>query len=50
MEAASSLVARLQAGLGMSLVGLNEAAQLTALDWAALMRGEPAGPALAADE
>lgn len=47
MEAASSLVARLQAGLGMSLPGLNEAAQMTALDWAALMRGEePAGPAL----
>ena len=50
MEAASSLVARLQAGLGMSLVGLNEAAQMTALDWAALMRGEPAGPALEGDE
>lgn len=49
MEAASSLVARLQAGLGMSLVGLNEAMQMTALDWAALMRGEePAGPALTA--
>lgn len=51
MEAASSLVARLQAGLGMSLVGLNEAAQMTALDWAALMRGEgPAGPALGVDD
>lgn len=46
MEAASSLVARLQAGLGMALLGLNEAAQMTALDWAALMRGEAAGPAL----
>ncbi len=50
MEAASSLVARLQAGLGMSLIGLNETAQMTALDWAALMRGEePARPALTAE-
>lgn len=39
LEAASSLVARLQAGLGTSLVGLSEAAQMTALDWATLMRG-----------
>ena len=50
MEAASSLVARLQAGLGMSLVGLNEAAQMTALDWAALMRGEASGPGLESDD
>lgn len=50
MEAASSLVARLQAGLGMSLTGLNEAAQMTALDWAALMRGEAAGPGLDYDD
>lgn len=50
LEAASSLVARLQAGLGMSLVGLNEAAQMTALDWAALIRGDSAGPGLESDE
>src|SRR5690606_12956521 len=49
LEAASSLVARLQAGLGMSLVGLNEAAQITALDWAYLMRGG-GGPALESDD
>ena len=49
LEAASSLVARLQAGLGMSLVGLNEAAQITALDWAYLMRGG-GGPALDSDD
>ena len=37
LEAATSLVARLQAVLGDSLVGLSEAARITALDWAALM-------------
>lgn len=31
---ASTLIARLQAGLGSSLLGLSEAAQVTALDWA----------------
>lgn len=50
LEAASSLVARLQAGLGMSLIGLNEAAQMTALDWAALMRGESSGPGIESDD
>lgn len=34
MTGASTLVARLQAGLGSSLLGLSEAAQITALDWA----------------
>lgn len=37
LEAATSLVARLQAVLGDSLLGLSEAARVTALDWAALM-------------
>lgn len=37
LEVAASLVARLQAVLGDSLVGLSEAARVTALDWAALM-------------
>ena len=34
LTGASTLVARLQAGLGSSLLGLSEAAQVTALDWA----------------
>lgn len=34
MTGASTLIARLQAGLGNSLLGLSEAAQVTALDWA----------------
>ena len=34
MTGASTLIARLQAGLGSSLLGLSEAAQVTALDWA----------------
>jgi hypothetical protein len=37
LEAASSLVARLQAVLGDALAGLSEAARITALDWASLM-------------
>lgn len=49
LEAATSLVARLQAGLGISLRGLNEAAQITALDWAAVIRGD-ADPALGGGE
>ena len=36
MKGASTLIARLQAGLGSSLLGLSEAAQVTALDWADL--------------
>lgn len=46
LEAATSLVARLQTVLGDSLVGLSEAARVTALDWAALM---PCGEAGARD-
>lgn len=34
MMGASTLIARLQKGLGSSLLGLSEAAQITALDWA----------------
>jgi hypothetical protein len=44
LEAASALVARLQAVLGDSLAGLSEAARVTALEWAAPM------PAAAAPE
>ena len=33
LEAATSLVNRLQAGLGTSLLGLSETAQMTALEW-----------------
>ncbi|MFK7942389.1 MAG: hypothetical protein AB8B85_05670 [Paracoccaceae bacterium] len=38
LDSAQSLVARLQAGLGDTLLGLSEAAQLTALDWAMEVR------------
>ena len=41
MDSAKSLVARLQAGLGDTLLGLSEAAQLTALDWATEVRSLP---------
>jgi len=34
LKSATSLVSRLQAGLGDTLLGLSEAAQITALDWA----------------
>lgn len=37
---ASTLIARLQAGLGSSLLGLSEAAQVTALDWAESVSGQ----------
>lgn len=35
LERATSLIARLKAGLGGSLLGLSESAQMTALDWVA---------------
>lgn len=41
LEGASSLVFRLQAGLGDTLLGLSEAAQMTALDWATQVRELP---------
>lgn len=41
LESARSLVSRLQAGLGDTLLGLSEAAQLTALDWAMEVRHLP---------
>ncbi len=41
LESARSLVSRLQAGLGDTLLGLSEAAQLTALDWATEVRQLP---------
>jgi hypothetical protein len=39
MESAGTLVARLKAGLGDSLLGLSEEAQVRALDWATLVGG-----------
>lgn len=42
LDSATSLVARLQAGLGDTLLGLSEAAQMTALDWASQVRQLPA--------
>ena len=41
LDSARSLVSRLQAGLGDTLLGLSEAAQLTALDWAIEVRNLP---------
>lgn len=41
LDSARSLVSRLQAGLGDTLLGLSEAAQLTALDWASDVRQLP---------
>ena len=41
LESATSLVSRLQAGLGDTLLGLSEAAQMTALDWASQVRELP---------
>jgi hypothetical protein len=41
LDSALSLVSRLQAGLGDTLLGLSEAAQLTALDWASDVRQLP---------
>jgi hypothetical protein len=40
LEAAAALVGRLKAGLGSSLTGLSEDAQITALDWSAEMSSE----------
>lgn len=42
LDSATALVSRLQAGLGDSLLGLSEAAQMTALDWAVQVRELPA--------
>lgn len=44
LKSAASLVSRLQAGLGDTLLGLNEAAQITALDWAGQVRETTAAP------
>lgn len=41
LDSATALVSRLQAGLGDSLLGLSEAAQMTALDWAVQVRELP---------
>ncbi|MEM7188451.1 MAG: hypothetical protein AAF439_02460 [Pseudomonadota bacterium] len=41
LQSATSLVSRLQAGLGDTLLGLSEAAQMTALDWATQVREIP---------
>lgn len=41
LDSARALVSRLQAGLGDTLLGLSEAAQLTALDWAMEVRSLP---------
>ncbi|MEL7153700.1 MAG: hypothetical protein AAFN51_07935, partial [Pseudomonadota bacterium] len=49
MMGASTLIARLQAGLGSSLLGLSEAAQVTALDWASTVQSSEY-PALEADD
>lgn len=42
LDGATALVSRLQAGLGDTLLGLSEAAQMTALDWAVQVRDLPA--------
>ena len=42
LESATALVSRLQTGLGETLLGLSEAAQMTALDWAVQVRELPA--------
>lgn len=42
LQSATDLVSRLQAGLGDTLLGLSEAAQMTALDWAVQVRELPA--------
>lgn len=39
LEAAATLVSRLKAGLGDSLLGLSEEAQITALEWASSVSG-----------
>ena len=45
LDAAVALVARLKAGLGGSLSGLSEDAQITALDWsAAIASGDGMAP------
>ncbi len=41
LDGATALVSRLQAGLGDTLLGLSEAAQMTALDWAVQVRDMP---------
>ncbi len=45
LEAAVALVARLKAGLGGSLIGLSEDAQITALDWSAAIAAGDGRPA-----
>ncbi|MEM1382679.1 MAG: hypothetical protein AAGG06_03455 [Pseudomonadota bacterium] len=44
LDAAMALVARLKAGFGDSLFGLSEAAQITALEWAASIAKEGGAP------
>ena len=41
LECGAALVARLQAGMGQNLLGLDEAAQITALEWAAEVDEHP---------
>ena len=41
LDSATALVSRLQSGLGDSLLGLSEAAQMTALDWAVQVHEMP---------
>lgn len=48
LEAAKTLVARLQAGLGNGLRGLNEEAQITALGWASQIQRVPDARAITA--
>jgi hypothetical protein len=45
LDAAIALVARLKAGLGGSLIGLSEDAQITALDWSAAIAAGDGRPA-----
>ncbi|MEM6621804.1 MAG: hypothetical protein AAF674_06210 [Pseudomonadota bacterium] len=49
LETAKTLVARLQAGLGDTLLGLSEAAQLTALEWALHVKALNQTPQLESD-
>ena len=48
LESAGALVARLKAAMGDNLLGLDEAAQITALEWAAELREEPGASAATA--
>lgn len=45
LDAAAKLVSRLKAGLGDSLLGLSEEAQITALEWAVSVNGRSGGGA-----